>query len=431
MSSILNALRKLEKDAVRNSRSADSVDPKMLVDVRRTLGKSARGRYLRIRSVTGAVVVLLVLGVAWLAVHTDRIGAGMAAVTRWFDGGSVTGDAPPSRRSSPSVSETAGGERLGRQSPSPAASRKDDARRAHRDRRRPDVREDRRVLSRADERPPAAVRTGVRTTDRPSAGPPDRSPEFVRRSFTGDGTVSRSTEPGAKTRAAAAETTGPDAPGNTLEAAYGAAPTDLPPALTEPEASARSRKDTDRGDSPAVPGRRGARMAVSRPSQPDAPQPAPAVAKSAPAARREPVEVETGAPGAAPPSAPAGTAEPSAARDAGKRVDLRNEPAAAGDAPSDRAETAMVRIRPEAAESTEPAVDSDNPFPDAPFLTDDTIRFQALVWSADPADRMVVINNEILRIGGSVGGFTVAHITADTVFLSHEGEVRKMQFNLK
>jgi hypothetical protein len=150
-----------------------------------------------------------------------------------------------------------------------------------------------------------------------------------------------------------------------------------------------------------------------------------------PAASGEPGEVDTGAPGAAPSYPPADASEPAAARDDEKRVDPRNEPAATGNASSGPTETAMVRIRPEAAAPTEPAVDSENPFPDAPYLTDDTIRFQALVWSADPADRMVVINNEILRIGGSVGGFTVAHITADTVFLSQEGEVRKMQFNLK
>jgi hypothetical protein len=49
---------------------------------------------------------------------------------------------------------------------------------------------------------------------------------------------------------------------------------------------------------------------------------------------------------------------------------------------------------------------------------DPRIKLQALVWSPDAADRFVIINNRLVKEGGSVNNIVVVRINRDDVLLS-------------
>ena len=52
-----------------------------------------------------------------------------------------------------------------------------------------------------------------------------------------------------------------------------------------------------------------------------------------------------------------------------------------------------------------------------PILRDESVELHAIAWSTDPAQRMAVVNEEILREGGSHSGYTVIRIDADEIIL--------------
>ncbi len=56
-------------------------------------------------------------------------------------------------------------------------------------------------------------------------------------------------------------------------------------------------------------------------------------------------------------------------------------------------------------------------------LEDESLILQALVWSESPADRMVVINDRILKIGEKINGFLLSRIENDYVIVD-EGQNR-------
>ncbi|MBW2193713.1 MAG: general secretion pathway protein GspB, partial [Deltaproteobacteria bacterium] len=62
---------------------------------------------------------------------------------------------------------------------------------------------------------------------------------------------------------------------------------------------------------------------------------------------------------------------------------------------------------------------------------DSGLRLQAIAWSEDPKQRMAVINNNIVREGGSVEGAAVTHIGEDMVVFKREGEEWKQLFRLR
>lgn len=58
------------------------------------------------------------------------------------------------------------------------------------------------------------------------------------------------------------------------------------------------------------------------------------------------------------------------------------------------------------------------------------LRLQAIAWSSDPKDRMVVINDRIIREGESVEGVFVTHIGKDEVIFRKGSEEWKQMFRL-
>jgi hypothetical protein len=56
---------------------------------------------------------------------------------------------------------------------------------------------------------------------------------------------------------------------------------------------------------------------------------------------------------------------------------------------------------------------------------------QAIAWSSDPGSRIVVINGQVLREGGSVERVLVTHIGKNEVIFKKQGEEWKQLFRLK
>lgn len=65
-----------------------------------------------------------------------------------------------------------------------------------------------------------------------------------------------------------------------------------------------------------------------------------------------------------------------------------------------------------------------------PILTSD-LKLQAISWSPDPANRIAVINGNILREGAALEGYSINRIAEDEVLLRKGAEEWKLVFNLK
>ncbi len=64
-------------------------------------------------------------------------------------------------------------------------------------------------------------------------------------------------------------------------------------------------------------------------------------------------------------------------------------------------------------------------------VSNSKFKVQALVWSDDPKRRFAVINNRVVRTGGSVDGALLTHIGNDHVILKKGGEEWELKFQLK
>jgi hypothetical protein len=60
--------------------------------------------------------------------------------------------------------------------------------------------------------------------------------------------------------------------------------------------------------------------------------------------------------------------------------------------------------------------------PDNDVRRDPRIDLQALVWAPEAADRFVVINNQLVKQGGSVDTFVVVEINRDDVLIAEGTE---------
>jgi hypothetical protein len=92
---------------------------------------------------------------------------------------------------------------------------------------------------------------------------------------------------------------------------------------------------------------------------------------------------------------------------------------------------AAANRRPvETAEKPRP---SENPQTDnqKTFRSDARIELQALVWAPDAADRFVVINNRLIKQGGSLDNITVVQINQDDVLLSEGTDRWYQEFKIR
>ncbi|WP_054030770.1 general secretion pathway protein GspB [Desulfatitalea tepidiphila] len=77
---------------------------------------------------------------------------------------------------------------------------------------------------------------------------------------------------------------------------------------------------------------------------------------------------------------------------------------------------------------SDPAQNGADPYATARRMTDGRLEVQAIAWAEEPSERMAVINNHIVREGGSVEGFFIVRIGKDTVILRENGRLLKILF---
>jgi cytoskeletal protein RodZ len=75
-----------------------------------------------------------------------------------------------------------------------------------------------------------------------------------------------------------------------------------------------------------------------------------------------------------------------------------------------------------------PAQKGVDPYATARRMTDGRLKVQAIAWAEEASERMAVINNHIVREGGSVEGFFIVRIGKDTVILRENGHLLKILF---
>lgn len=111
-------------------------------------------------------------------------------------------------------------------------------------------------------------------------------------------------------------------------------------------------------------------------------------------------------------------------------VHTRN--AAAAPAPEPAAVPATVPKQPHAETTTATGQGSAEP-PDTEktFRSDPRIDLQALVWAPDAAVRFVVINNRLIKEGGSVDNISVVKINPDDVLLAEGSDRWHVQFKVR
>lgn len=71
------------------------------------------------------------------------------------------------------------------------------------------------------------------------------------------------------------------------------------------------------------------------------------------------------------------------------------------------------------------------PSASAPAADDSKLKIQAIVWSNNPKDRMAMINDNIVRVGGVAEGLTVTYIGEDYITVKDGEEERTIKFQLK
>lgn len=102
-----------------------------------------------------------------------------------------------------------------------------------------------------------------------------------------------------------------------------------------------------------------------------------------------------------------------------------------------KAPLATPAVRPQAAPPARPGKSPSMPpaektkAPDAltPLPADAGLTLQALVWAPEPARRFTVINNRIVREGGSIDGMTVVRIGETQVVLQKDGALWRLGYN--
>lgn len=65
-------------------------------------------------------------------------------------------------------------------------------------------------------------------------------------------------------------------------------------------------------------------------------------------------------------------------------------------------------------------------FANAERMTDGRLTVQAIVWAANAGDRMTVINNRIVREGGTIDGFSIVGIGEDAVYVKEGARLLKV-----
>lgn len=83
---------------------------------------------------------------------------------------------------------------------------------------------------------------------------------------------------------------------------------------------------------------------------------------------------------------------------------------------------------PTAAASDSPPLKARQRSTDAERLTDGSLSIQAIAWSANPDERIAVINNRVTREGASIDGYSIVTIAEEAVYARKEGKLWMVRF---
>ena len=64
------------------------------------------------------------------------------------------------------------------------------------------------------------------------------------------------------------------------------------------------------------------------------------------------------------------------------------------------------------------------------IIDESRFKVEAIVWSNNPENRFAVINGLIVRVGGSIGGKAITHISRDYVAVQYGGGEHRLKFRL-
>jgi len=127
--------------------------------------------------------------------------------------------------------------------------------------------------------------------------------------------------------------------------------------------------------------------------------------------------------GQPPPSVPTSTAKPLPQANARPPLDDGEQ----------RADTVARRMEnppraPLPKDTSAPERQSDDPYVGAQRMTDGRLKVQAIAWAPEPPERMAVVNNRIVREGGTLEGFFVVGIGKEAIFVRENGRLLKVLF---
>jgi len=164
-----------------------------------------------------------------------------------------------------------------------------------------------------------------------------------------------------------------------------------------------------------------AKATVSPPTPEDAPEP-PAADAEPDANEAAPATADRRAP---PPDRPAPTMRTAAAA---PTTPVTPSPRALG-APSPRSPSAVPAQRPPGAVPSPPQQGpTEKPEPILTRLRDDAVKLQAVAWSSDPERRMAVINEQVVREGYTIEGYTIATIREESVVVRKGAESWELRY---
>lgn len=93
-------------------------------------------------------------------------------------------------------------------------------------------------------------------------------------------------------------------------------------------------------------------------------------------------------------------------------------------------EKEIARLKADDPQSHEPSP-AEKPSAKHKLLSDSRFKIQALVWSGEAKNRMAVVNDQVVRIGGRVDGALVKHIGSDHIVLKEGKEEWTVNFRIK
>ena len=169
--------------------------------------------------------------------------------------------------------------------------------------------------------------------------------------------------------------------------------------------------------------------------QAERPEPLPAPRKKASAVVQAPAVETAPAPGAESPAVTAVPVHPPqqtvrkspppmvAKAPPARPPETRSQPQPSAHAPkSESANAVPSRVLPRKIDQPSPPPAASLEKSDKTYRSDPRIELQALVWSPDAAERFVIVNDRLIKEGGSIEGIKVVRINPDDVLVSEDSK---------